>query len=35
MNIRNYNVALVELCTMALATFVSVFFMMVMCVACM
>lgn len=33
MNIRNYNVALHEFCVMALTTFVSVFFMLTMCIA--
>lgn len=33
MNLRNYNVALHEFCTMTLLTFASVFFMMAMCVA--
>lgn len=35
MNIRNYNVALHEFCVMALTTFVSVFFMLAMCIALM
>lgn len=35
MNLRNYNVALREFCTMALVTFVTVFAMMAMCIALM
>lgn len=35
MNIRNYNVAMHEFCMMAMTSFATVFFMLVMCIALM